>query len=225
LTIFVDNRERKSIVPSQLEKMGDKIEFTNLEVGDYVVSGKENHCVSRKNASDFLGSLVSGHLNNECYKLSFAYPISFFFIEGYITEAMRYRKMKRHSYISSLVGIAVKSSSDGCGGLISVLCFDTPFDVALALHDMHQKVTTEDGLLRLPKIERLNLKSSMAQLYFLCSIPGIGPKKAENLYHKFHTPKNIANAKVEELKEVSGIGDKLGTEINRFFNTDYEEGK
>ena len=63
--ILIDYREGQSDVPQELKNLGVPTTMTTLEVGDYVVSGRENICVSRKECVDYVGSLTSGHLNNE----------------------------------------------------------------------------------------------------------------------------------------------------------------
>ena len=48
--IIVDNRERNSLVPSELIKMEIPIEFQQLKVADYIIN---NTAIERKTISDF----------------------------------------------------------------------------------------------------------------------------------------------------------------------------
>ena len=62
----------------------------------------------------------------------------------------------------------------------------------------------------------LRLKRTLKSL--LLEIDGIGGKKRDLLIDKFKDIKGIMSASVEELKTVSGIGDKQAKTIKEFFN-------
>lgn len=217
--IRVDNRERRSVIPTQLENFKIPLEFANLEVGDYVVVGKAILCVSRKRADgDYIQSMTSGHLNNELYNLSFNFPVSLLIVEGHISEALLYRKIKRQNYLSSLVGNVVKRSPDGAGGVINLVSVDSPYDTALLLKFLHDKVTEEGGLVRLPKAERVKISDEDRKLYIVASLPSIGPKRAKDLLTHFGSIKNLANAEVGELTEIKGIGGAIASLVHRVLN-------
>jgi Fanconi anemia group M protein len=63
---------------------------------------------------------------------------------------------------------------------------------------------------------------SEAQKYLVASIPGINMGLAEPLLKRFSSIKNMANASVEELSEVEGIGKKKASQIYNLFNSKYE---
>lgn len=211
--IIVDAREKRSLIPKQLETFKIPLTYSVLEVGDYVVCGKENVCVSRKNSADYVSSLTSGHLNQELYDLSTNYPYSIFIFEGFVTEALMYRRLKRYTYYSSLVGTALKRSPDGAGGIIHFIPADMPFDTALILKFIHDKVTTEGGLLRTPVLNAVHWKPKDRQIGIMSSFPKIGSVKAKALLTKFKTLKAVSDAQVKELCEVSGVGPKLAQAI------------
>lgn len=216
--IWVDQREKRSVVPTQLEKLGCPTEFKTLEVGDYIVSGKENLCIERKEIGDYVGSLVSGRLNNELYQMSFNYPISMIIVEGHVGEVLLYRKLRRQTYLSSLAGTITRRSPDGVGGVINLVIVDTPYDTALFLKFLHDKVTREEELVRLPKAERIKISDEDRKLYLVSSLKNVGVKRARDLLINFGTVRGIANAGVMELLKVKGIGYKTATSIEKLMS-------
>ena len=60
MKIIVDNRERKSGISEELSDLDVNFEFSQLELGDFILS--DDCVVERKTISDFLSSLVDGRL-------------------------------------------------------------------------------------------------------------------------------------------------------------------
>jgi len=54
--IIIDNRERNSLVASELLSLGFEIEFKQLPVADYIVNGI---AIERKTLSDFKSSIIN----------------------------------------------------------------------------------------------------------------------------------------------------------------------
>ena len=125
--ILVDYREEKSGIFQILDDLKITYKKLSLEIADYIVVGNEgvNVAVERKTASDYVSSLLSGHLNNQLTELSRSFPFSFLLVEGSITEALFNSKTARQTVYSSLVGSAIKRSVDGCSGVISIIPTDT----------------------------------------------------------------------------------------------------
>jgi len=218
--IFVDHREKRSIVPEELEKLGVPITFKQLVVGDYIITGEENICVicvERKDSGDYVQSLITGHLNNQLYKMSYTYGFSIVMVEGSISEGLFNSQTSRSAYISSLMGSIVKRAPDGKSGTISVVSVETPFDTALGLKYLHDKNNSKEGLVRLPKLNPLHFSKEEAVICMLATVPGIGPEIAKNILIKFHTLQNVATATKVELMEVPKVGPKKSFVIFEFF--------
>lgn len=204
--ILIDHRESRSIVPQELKNFKIPIKFTTLEVGDYLVCGTEEVCVSRKECNDYVGSLTSGHLNNELYDMSTQYAYSIFVFEGTVSNALMHSKLHRQSYYSSLVGTALERSAEGKSGVINFLPGETPYDTALILKYIHERVTKEGGLLRTPVLNLVRWQPKDRQIGILSAFPKIGKIKAMAILKDFKTLNMIANASVEDLCTVPGIG-------------------
>ena len=56
-----------------------------------------------------------------------------------------------------------------------------------------------------------------ARISVLYQIPGIGAKKAKAILGSLPTLKQVANAGIDELEQVEGIGRKLAIRINKFW--------
>ena len=222
--IIIDTREKRSYVPKKLQDWNIPITFSVLEVGDYVCVGKENVVVSRKEVHDYVGSLTSGHLNNELYDMSRNYPYAILIVEGFVSEALMYRKLKRYNFFSSLVGSTLKRAPEGRQGVISVLCAETPFDTALILKFIHDKVTEEEGLIRKPVLQAIRWKPEERTVAILAAFEGVGEKRAQDILKHFGTLKAVCEASVEELMEVKGIGRRIAESIYNTWRSQWKGG-
>ena len=203
MTIVVDTRELRSIVPKQLENLKVSLTYSALEIGDYLVVDVP---VERKSASDFIQSFQTGHLDKQLNNMSYHYKRSFLILEGDITSALIDSKTSRHAVLGKLASTAIKVAPDGEQGFINVIHVDSPYDTALLLKYLHDCI--QSGEFRLPRIERVPFGGQERLVYILSSFPEIGEVRAKNLLKKFKGFKGLVNAKVEKLSEVDGIGKK-----------------
>lgn len=213
--IIVDHREQRSIVPKQLEHLKVEFRYETLPVGDYVIG---EHVFERKDAGDFAQSLISGHLNNQLYQMSFNFEVSTIIIEGYMSEVLMHRQLKREVYLSSLAGTIFRRAPDGKQGIINMVATETPYDTAIFLkHYLHK---TEDQEPRLPKMERIKLSDQDRLKYLISGFPNIGPIKAQNLIDKFKSLNKLTNASYEEIKSVKGFGDTNTKRLYHFIHNE-----
>jgi len=222
--IFVDFREEKSGILEILDRMNIKYKKLNLEIGDYIVVGEQgvNVCVERKSAPDYIGSLTSGHLNNQLVQMSTNYPFSILLVEGSISGAIINSNTRRQAVFSSLVGSCIKRSPTGESGVISMIPTDTIYDTALVLKYLQQKLTSVDGLTRTLKINPVHFTESEIVLSMLMTVPGIGKSLAESILKEFHTLQNVSNATIRELMKIQKIGKKKSKNVFEFFRYYYK---
>ena len=82
--IVVDERERNSNIPELLKNAGAVIDFTQLKVGDYVVSSET--AVERKTVRDLISSIYDGRLFVQCSDLVKYYQKPLLVVQGNIAE-------------------------------------------------------------------------------------------------------------------------------------------
>lgn len=62
---------------------------------------------------------------------------------------------------------------------------------------------------------------SEQQLFIVESLPNIGPVNARNLLEKFNSVEKVFNADLDELKEVTGVGNKIAQIIRNVIESEY----
>lgn len=97
-------------------------------------------------------------------------------------------------------------------------------EIAIAMHKGIFKFITEiqDEVHRFSIEYQRRTRKSKSYAVTLTKVPGIGPKKAENLMRKFKTVANIKSAEMGELIEAEGITYKDARNIYEYFHYDEE---
>jgi ERCC4-type nuclease len=204
----IDYREEKSKIPKLLEQLKVPYQLAKLEVGDYAIA---DVLVERKQINDYLSSLITGHLSQQLYELSYNAELSYLIVEGSVSGALITQKIKREVYLSSLVGSSFKRAPDGKQGQIITVNLETPYDTAFFLKFLYEKVKNDEP--RLPTLKKANFSNKDRAIYILSSFPGIGEKRAKALLDKFGTIKNVINANIEDLIQVEGFGKKRASDL------------
>jgi Fanconi anemia group M protein len=88
--IIVDYREKNSLVPAILKRLGFEVEFKELKVGDYILN---EIAIERKTIDDFISSIVDKRLEHQIEELQ-QYEKKLLIIEG-IEEKQLYHKNSR----------------------------------------------------------------------------------------------------------------------------------
>jgi len=190
--IIVDNREKNSLVISELVSLGMEVEFKHLLVADFLV---KDVAIERKTVSDFISSMLNKRLLRQLEELQ-QYPNKLLIIEGI---------ENRELYNDNIPGINANAIR---GFLLSMLLkhkipiiFTKDYqDTAKFLSVLAKKKETESGIRA-----RKKAFSKKEQLqYILEGFPGIGPKTAKKLLKKYKTIKKLINTSREELKKDLG---------------------
>jgi len=206
IKIIVDNRERNSLVFSELSKLGFPIEFQQLPIGDYIV---KDVVIERKSVSDFISSMMNHHLVKQLEELQ-QYENRLLIIEGISEEEL---------YNEEVDGI---NSNAVRGFLLSiVLKWKMPLifsknseDTARFISVLARKKESAEMPLNVSK-RILNKKQQMQ--FVLEAFSGIGPKNAKKLLEKHKTLKNIFNLSIEQIEE--DIGKK--SEVFKILEEEY----
>jgi len=190
--IFVDYREKNSMVASELIHLGFEVEFLELKVGDYLIN---NIAIERKTVSDFISSMINRHLAKQLEELQ-QYENKLLLIEG-LEEHELYSDnsegMNANAVRGFLLSILLKHK-------IPIIFTKNAEDTAKFIDVLARKKETESSLNATKK--SFNKKEQMQ--FIIEGFPGIGPKTAKKLLEKFKTMKNIFSASQEDLEKEIG---------------------
>jgi len=103
LKIFVDNRERNSLVPSLLMKEGFEIEWKQMPVADYLVGGV---AVERKTIADLKSSIINKRIFSQLLELK-QFPSSFLLVEGILDEDLYSGGIHENAFRGFLLSVAL----------------------------------------------------------------------------------------------------------------------
>ena len=190
--IIIDYREKNCFVASELIKLGFRVEFKELKVGDYIV---KDVVIERKAVSDFVSSMINKRLSRQLEELQ-QYKNRLLLIEG-IDEQELYNDEKigvsGNAIRGFLLSIVLKHK-------VPIIFTKNQEDTAKFISVLSKKREREISLNA--KKKSLNKKEQIQ--FILEGFPGIGPKNAKNLLTKFQTIKNIINASPKTLQETIG---------------------
>jgi Fanconi anemia group M protein len=210
--LVVDNRELSSPIPRLLAEMGVVIIPEELAAGDYVVS--EDVAIERKTAADFLQSLIDKRLFEQIIKLKEAYEKPIIIIEGESLYGLR--NIHQNAIRGALASIVVDYN-------LPILWSKEAEETAKLIYAVINRCQS----LREPSfsLKKGKLPSNISEIQerLISSLPQVNHVLARRLLQTFKKPINIFNSSEEDLKKVSGIGDKKVKLIKEVLNTDYEE--
>jgi DNA excision repair protein ERCC-4 len=220
--IVVDERERNSNIPQLLKKAGAVIDFTQLKVGDYVVSSET--AVERKTVRDLISSIYDGRLFIQCSDLVKHYQKPLLIVQGNIAELaetpedMEDMDIKLHTERMPLAYDA----------LITVATeFRIPIIHTPSAEQTAQLLVTlvsrslREGKATGPLLRKIKKENPIyiQQLSVLASLPGVGEKLAARMLQKFHTPIRAINASAAELATIPGFGLARAERVRKILNT------
>jgi DNA excision repair protein ERCC-4 len=196
VAVVVDERERNSGVPGFLMGRGVRVDFSTLEVGDYIVS--PDVAVERKTVHDLVMSIYDGRIFEQAQRLSASFSRPVLIVEGDLYEIHQVAR-NPNSVLGALASLAVNER-------LAVLPSPSPEDTASLIYFMaKQAVQPREGLPLLPRV-RKNQDLAHLQLAIVGALPGVGPKLALRLLQHFKTPRGVVLASRAEMARVEGVG-------------------
>ena len=220
--IVVDERERSSNIPELLKNAGAVIDFTQLKVGDYIVSSET--AVERKTVRDLISSIYDGRLFVQCSDLVKHYQKPLLVVQGNIAELaessedMEDIDVKLHAErmplaYDALITVATEfripvihtPSAEQTAQLL----------VTLVNRSLQEAKATGPLLRKIKKENPIHIQ----QLSVLASLPGVGEKLAARMLQKFHTPIRALNASAAELATIPGFGLTRAERVRKVLNT------
>ena len=223
MKIYVDYRE-KELIDLLREKFG-KIEETNLRVGDIILTF-DNHAVilERKSAYDFIESVRSNRLWEQLIKIVKT--------EEIFDKTVKRKILLLHGSIKELTfhEFDEKLWASLSGAFMEIVYV---YGIPIFFVEDDQAVLTFIRILIDREIRKANeslpkerwfrrrlseIPEKDEKIYLLSSIPGIGNELARNLLRHFGSIDKIANASIDQLMMVDGIGSKKAEQIYNIFH-------
>jgi Fanconi anemia group M protein len=201
ISIVVDHRERPSGIPDLLALRDVDVREEQLPVGDYILS--EHIAVERKQATDFLDSLIGHRLFDQVRRLAAAYPRPILIIEG---DGLFNRQVHEQAIYGAVSAIMVDYG-------FSIF---TSTDSEETAHVLYSIASRE----QLPQIKELPLRGRKPvrsvpeqQRFLIEGLPFVSAVSARRLLGHFGSVRRIINATHAELCEIEGIGAKKAQAI------------
>jgi DNA excision repair protein ERCC-4 len=221
--IVVDERERSSNIPVLLKNAGAVIDFTQLKVGDYIVSSET--AVERKTVRDLISSIYDGRLFVQCSDLVKYYQKPLLVVQGNIAELGEISEdmedpddIKLHTERMSLAYDAlITVATEFRIPIIHTPSAEQTAQLLVTLVNRSLQEAKATGPL-LRKIKKEN-PIQIQQLSVLASLPGVGEKLAARMLKKFHTPIRALNASAAELATIPGFGLTRAERVRKVLNT------
>jgi len=210
LLIVADDRERESGIPEWLgERAGVDVVVRRLKTGDYLVGS--NVVVERKTLGDFAASIVDARLFKQATRLANASLRPMYIIEGGVSD-LRQVGLTREALQGALISLSLIFN-------IPVLrSMDTEETGRLLIFATRQlmRVGENSWPCANPKAKGARAK----KLRLLQALPGIGPEKARALLKEFASVEGCLTASADDLRRISGIGDKTAQGIRDVVSED-----
>ncbi|MGB8310188.1 MAG: DEAD/DEAH box helicase [Methanoregula sp.] len=199
--IRIDDRETSSKVVEELSSMGAAIRLERLPQGDYAIG--DRILVERKTARDFVDTLINRDLLGQAKALAEAVPRPVMVIEG--GDIYTERNIEPNALRGVLSALAIDMG-------ISVLFTRDEQETARMLFVIARREEGERGERKFhPRKSFKSIKDE--QEYIVSAFPDIGMKNARVLLAHFGSVQAVANAGLEDLASVKGIGEKTAQKV------------
>ncbi|MDI6903158.1 MAG: helix-hairpin-helix domain-containing protein [Methanocellales archaeon] len=229
MRLLIDHREGNRII--EVAKRICEVEIVQLPLGDFLIVGGDSAVIiERKTSADFVSSVRSNRLWEQLLRFMktdeiWGYEIKrrILVIHGDFEDHLdlippMYPKRALQAFWSSMMGAQLET----------LFVYDTPIVVVENDEAFYAFLKTiikreEEGKnVKMPEArwyrKRGGLPVKDGRRFLLGAIPLIGESLAGNLLDHFDSIADIANASLEELQEVQGIGKKKAAKIYEIFH-------
>ena len=207
--IVVDHREDEIFV-HLLKKMGARIDYRVLDVGDFLCSARL--VIERKTRSDFEQSVIDGRLFSQLPNLVSNYERVVVIVEGTSDEGRLTR--------NSLLGTYANIVSDFGASLIFTR--DMEGTAELVFHFAKHEQIAKKNQMRI-YAKRRTLTPSQTARSLVEMFPMVGPKIAKALLRHFGSVEKLACASERDISAVPGIGKKRAKIIKSILCYEYKD--
>ncbi len=211
VAVLADHREKDNRVVKDLIDLGVSVKTGQLEVADYLVSGKV--AVELKKVPDFVASIIDGRLLDQVRGLKNNFEKAVLIIEGE-EDIYSVRKVHANAIRGMLASIVLDFG-------VPILYTKSPNDTASLLAVMAKREQDRDSDFSYHSAKPRTMKEQ--QEFVVSSFPNIGVLNARKLLERFGSLKSLVNASKIELMEIDKIGDKIADKLLEMFEEKYEK--
>ncbi|MEM1902860.1 MAG: ERCC4 domain-containing protein [Pyrobaculum sp.] len=186
-TVLVDTREHNEEIIRAIKESGCGVIKTKLEVGDYSAGG---FIFERKSVSDFVNSIIDGRLFSQLERLRISEMRPVVIIEGDLWRELQHRDVSPNAVLGAQLAIYTMG--------VCIIHTADPIHTGSLLCIAAKRGR---GGVKTPTVKKSRDIKTL-QISLLASLPGVGPRRAEELLKKYGTPLNaILNYKTWEIDE------------------------
>lgn len=199
--IYIDTREKNSLIISNLYQKKANIKIQKLEIGDYLIG---DLTIERKTVSDLINSLVSYRLKEQIKNLKQKQK------KAIILE--KNKNEKQYSLINqkALNGIILSLTTHH---QIPIIYSESEEHTSQILIQISRKQKKEQST----NTKKIPKELNQQKKFVLESFPGIGAKKSKELLEKFTSLKEIFNAEKQKIEQLTNK--KTAEEFEKILNT------
>lgn len=192
---------------------GAFVEYKVLDVADYLVG---QFAVERKSVKDFVSSLYSGRLFDQAHRLGESYQTTFLIVEGDLWKEIGNARNPR-SLWGALISIVLDF------GLNTFFAPNTK-QTAQFLFTLAKGERRKRGSGGPPVIVRKPRTTDLkrVQVSILSSLPGVGPRMAEQLLAHFGSLRKVLAASVTEMSVGAGLGKTRALSLVKLLDAGYK---
>ncbi len=212
--LIIDSRELSTAVARELARLDIDLSGETLKVGDYVAS--EEVAIERKEANDFIQSLIDGRLFSQLSALRLAYRRPVLIIEGERITGLR--AVNPAAIYGALASIAIRLQ-------VPILWSSGPEETAHMLYRIAAIEQQEEKRPLRTRTAESRTSDDQTLEYVLSGFPGVDTVISRALLEEFGTLEEIFNADEKDLRRVRGVGPKIAGAIKRLLRTEYSARK
>jgi len=216
IKILADNRENASHINRYLEELGASVENRNLEIGDFIASGRVG--IERKRVQDFLQSITDKRIFRQLSELKHAFECPLLVIEGNPELLFLERKMHGNAIRGVLAHIAVDCK-------IPTIWTQNSRETAAQIFWIARREQGNGKSSHCIRPYKKPRGHSEMQEFLVSGLPHVNSVLSKRLLERLKTPKKIFAAKPEKLRKIPGLGEEKARKIWELLNKEYGDQK
>lgn len=208
--IFIDTREANSGILEYFWQYDCDVQKKMLLFGDFVASDRV--IIEKKTTKDFIQSITDKRLFQQLKSIKDNFEKPVLIIEG---EESLYGVLQPNIIRGTLAAIAVDMG-------IPIIWTRDMADTAGIVYWIARREQLQENRNNVLRNKKTPDTMEEKQEYLVSSLPDVSMVRAKALLKHFKSPKNVFNAKEEELTDVKGIGKKISERVKRVLESEYK---